>query len=237
CEPRSPLGAVLLGVADDGHGTCYEQPSQVAITLLGDAAEPLLAAGRVLLGHQPDPGSKIAPRAELPPVADFGNQRGGHDWADARDLLQATARFARAMPGEDTFVDWSNLGTDRAVLPCQHIEKTADRWGDPVICYVRDDAKQLTDAIASLRRHDAQFRQVPAQGVAQHRALTHQQLPGSVQHQASLLLFRLDWNKPHRWPHHCLADRSRIVRIVLAALEIGLHITRRHQPHAVAERL
>src|SRR5262249_37936545 len=105
CEPRSPLGAVLFGVADDGHGTCYEQPSQVAITLLGDAAEPLLAAGRVLLGHQPDPGSKIAPRAELPPVADFGNQRGGHDWADARDLLQATARFARAVPGEDTFVD------------------------------------------------------------------------------------------------------------------------------------
>src|SRR5262249_10239335 len=96
-EPMSPLGAVLLGVADDGHGTCYEQPSQVAITLLGDAAEPLLAAGRVLLGHQPDPGSKIAPRAEHPPVADFGNQRGGHDWADARDLLQATARFARIL--------------------------------------------------------------------------------------------------------------------------------------------
>ena len=32
------------------------------IALLGDAAEPVLAAGRVLLRHQPDPGSKTAPR-------------------------------------------------------------------------------------------------------------------------------------------------------------------------------
>src|SRR5215469_14012657 len=72
---------------------------------------------------------------------------------------------------------------------------------------------------------------MPPYGVAQHRALTHQQLSGPVQHQGSLLLLRLDRNKPHRWSRHCLADRRRIVRVVLATLEIGLHIARWHQLH------
>src|SRR5262245_60331530 len=78
---------------------------------------------------------------------------------------------------------------------------------------------------------------MPPYGVAQHCALTYQQLSGPVQHQGSLLLLRLDRNKPHRWPRHCLADRRRIVRVVLATLEIGLHIARWHQLHRVAKGL
>jgi hypothetical protein len=35
---------------------------------------------------------------------------------------------------------------------------------------------------------------MPAYGVAQHRALTHQQLSGPVQQQGGLLLLRLDRN-------------------------------------------
>jgi hypothetical protein len=48
---------VLAGVADNGHRADDQQPLQVSIALLGDAAEPIFAAGRVLLRHQPDPGS------------------------------------------------------------------------------------------------------------------------------------------------------------------------------------
>src|SRR5260370_28920936 len=47
----------------------------------------------------------------------------------------------------------------------------------------------------------------------------------AVTAQATLLPFRFYRNKPHRWPRHCLADRRRIVGVVLVALEIGLHIT------------
>ena len=78
---------------------------------------------------------------------------------------------------------------------------------------------------------------MPTYGVAQHRALTHQQLSGPLQHQGGLLLLGLDRNEPHRWPRHCLADRRRIVRVVLATLEIGLHVARRHQLHRVAKGL
>ena len=37
-----------------------QQPAQVAIALLGYAPETLLAAGRVLLRHQADPGRHMA---------------------------------------------------------------------------------------------------------------------------------------------------------------------------------
>jgi hypothetical protein len=41
----SALGAALSRVANDGHGTSDKEPSQIAIALLGDTAEPFLAAG------------------------------------------------------------------------------------------------------------------------------------------------------------------------------------------------
>jgi hypothetical protein len=42
-EPGTMLGAVDLGVADDGECTCHEQAAQIAVTLFADAAEPVLA--------------------------------------------------------------------------------------------------------------------------------------------------------------------------------------------------
>jgi hypothetical protein len=92
CEPNS-LGAALSRVANDGHGTGDKEPSQIAIALFGDAAEPFLATGRVLLGHQTDSGRKIAPGAERLPVADLGNQGRGCNRANARDLLEPSALF------------------------------------------------------------------------------------------------------------------------------------------------
>ena len=123
------------------------------------------------------------------------------------------------------------------VLAGKHIEAKPRDRGNTIIVCVRNDLQQLGRAIAALGRNDAEFGQMSADRVAQHRALTHQQLPGSVQHQSRLLLLRLDRHKPHRRPRHRLADRRRIVGVILAALEIGLHIARRHQPHRVPERL
>jgi len=97
CEPRPPLGSVLARVADDGHCADDKQPPQISIALLGDAAEPVFAAGGVLLRHQPDPDRKTAPRREAIPVADLGNQCGGADRADAWDLRQPPARLTGAV--------------------------------------------------------------------------------------------------------------------------------------------
>ena len=106
----SSLGAVLSCVANDRHGAGDEQPLQIAIALLGDTAEPFLAAGRVLLGHQTDPSGKIAPRAEGAPVADLRNQGRGDDRTNAGDLLEPSARFAGSVPSMDTHIDRCDLG-------------------------------------------------------------------------------------------------------------------------------
>src|SRR6266511_2173037 len=68
-------------------------------------------------------------------------------------------------------------------------------------------------------------------------SLTSQQLPAAMQHQARLLLFRLRRHKSHRRPRDRFADCGGVVGIVFAALQIGFHVARRHQPHRVAERL
>src|SRR5450759_65561 len=59
-EPRPMLGAVDLGIADDAERAGHEQAAQIAVTLLADTAEPVLAPARVLLRHEPDPGREVA---------------------------------------------------------------------------------------------------------------------------------------------------------------------------------
>jgi hypothetical protein len=61
--------------------------------------------------------------------------------------------------------------------------------------------------------------------------------PATVHQQRRLLLGRLDRHEPHRRPLHRLADRFRIGRIVLVALDVCLDVLRRHQAHRVADRL
>src|SRR6476646_6951425 len=50
-----------FGVTDDGKRACREQAAQIAVTLLADIAEPVLASARVLLRHDTDPGREVAP--------------------------------------------------------------------------------------------------------------------------------------------------------------------------------
>src|ERR1700704_1645485 len=48
-EPGPMLGAVDLGIADDGECTGHQQAAQIAIALLADATEPVLTSAGVLL--------------------------------------------------------------------------------------------------------------------------------------------------------------------------------------------
>src|SRR5215472_18540891 len=141
------------------------------------------------------------------------------------------------MPGQDALADRADLGAQGTILRCQNLENAAGRRRDPAVGTIGNNLKQLTGPVATLGRYDAQFGEMPANGVAQHGALTHQQLSGPMQHQRSLLFSGLDCNEAHRWPRHRLADCRGIVRIVFAALQVGLHIARRHQLHCVTEGL
>src|SRR5262245_47276966 len=59
CKPGAMLGSVDLGIADDGECTGHEQAAQIAVTLLADTAESVLAPARVLLRHEPNPSREV----------------------------------------------------------------------------------------------------------------------------------------------------------------------------------
>jgi len=56
-----------------------------------------------------------------------------------------------------------------------------------------------------------------------------------MQHQSALLFGRFDLHKTHSRTSHSLADRLGVGGIILVALDVGLHILRRHQTNLVAE--
>ena len=73
----------------------------------------------------------------------------------------------------------------------------------------------------TLRRNDAEFGHMSAQGIDQHRALPDQKTARSMQHQHRLLLGVLYRHEPHRRAGYGFADRFRIGGIVLVALDVG----------------
>ncbi len=56
-----------------------------------------------------------------------------------------------------------------------------------------------------------------------------------MQGQDRLTLRAFDRHEPHRRTRYRLADRFSVSRIVFLAAEVGLYITRRHQPNLVAQ--
>src|SRR5215470_14756175 len=62
-------------------------------------------------------------------------------------------------------------------------------------------------------------------------------MPCAMKRQTTLLLRCLGLYEPHVRPANGLTDRLCVGGIVLLPLHVGLHISRRHEPDAVAERL
>src|SRR5262245_63373785 len=104
------------GALDDSERTNDQQASKVAISLLGDGAEPLLAARRVLSRDQSDPGCELASRLEGLWVGHCCHDGGGHDHAEAGDRLKPLARWLGAMDLTDALVEPRDLHLNRLQL-------------------------------------------------------------------------------------------------------------------------
>src|SRR5262245_25037836 len=62
-------------------------------------------------------------------------------------------------------------------------------------------------------------------------------MPRAMEHQAALLFRRLGRDEPHVGSGDRLADRFGVSGIVLLPLDVGLHVSRRHQPYRMPKRL
>src|SRR5215831_5168577 len=88
-EVRALVGCFAQCGIQCGTRPLSEQGAQVRIAALSDLAEPILAAGAGLLGHQPDPGGHLPPGAEVAGIADACHYGTGGDWTDAIEVAQS----------------------------------------------------------------------------------------------------------------------------------------------------
>lgn len=70
-----------------------EQFAQIPIAHLRDAPQPLLTAGGVLLGRQPQGGGQFARAGEAGRILNARRQRRGGDRAEAGNAYRARARL------------------------------------------------------------------------------------------------------------------------------------------------
>jgi len=105
---------------------------------------------------------------------------------------------------------WS-LGQDRAGGATEGLFSVLQNLREPT-----------PDWVESLADDDPLFVQQAPGAIGQGGALLDQPLADPMHQQNILLLRRLDRHKPHVRPTHRLADRLRIVGIVLVALHIGV---------------
>ena len=99
-----------------------------------------------------------------------------------------------------------------------------------------DAHQQRLDLVEPLGCHQPELGGIATDRIAQLRAPVDELIAHAHQHQGRLLLGGLHRHKAHARPAHGLADPVGVGRIVLVALNVGLHQLRRQQHHLVPQR-
>ena len=160
------------GVLNNGCCTDDEQPSKVAISLLGDAAEPLLAARRVLPRHKSDPCCKIPTGFEVTRVCDSGSDGRGPDHANPGHGLEAAAHIIGTMMGVNGAIQSPDLQFQSSELINNGLQRLFHRrWKSFVIPLIRDDRGKLRETFASRLGNEAELGKVASERIDQLRAL------------------------------------------------------------------
>src|SRR5690606_7815066 len=94
---------------DHRSGTVDQHGSQVRVAAFAHTQQRGLAAAGVLARHNAEPSCELAAVVEVPGIANAGYQCRRGQWADARNLLQATTGIAGSVPGLDLRLDLFNL--------------------------------------------------------------------------------------------------------------------------------
>jgi len=118
-EPVGPAGTrARLGAAPAQHRsrTMHEQAPDVAIPAPRYPPQPVLAATRVLPGHETEPGRELSARSELRAISDRRNQRGRCDDTDAGDRRKTAARRGGAVPCQKRRLQLLDPGLGRTQL-------------------------------------------------------------------------------------------------------------------------
>ena len=161
------------GVLNNGCCTDDEQPSKIAISLLGDAAEPLLATRRMLPRHKSDPCGKIPTGFKGTRVCDRGSDGRSPDHAYSRHSLEATAHIVGTMMSVNGAIQSPDPQFQSSKLIDNGLQRLFHRRRKSfAIALVRDDRGKLRETFASRLRNEAELGKVGSERIDQLRALT-----------------------------------------------------------------
>jgi hypothetical protein len=138
-------------------------------------------------------------------------------------------------PDEQVVIDFAKPDVDVERLLRQRTDDLGS-FHRYVWCFTIDDpSRHQQRPLEPLGDVDAKLGEQAADHVDQLCTLLDQQIARPVHRQRRLLLGRLHRHEPHRRPRHRFANRFRIGSVGLAALDIRLDVSRRHQAHLMAE--
>ena len=130
------------------------------------------------------------------------------------------------------------MKTDSDDLPLHALLRIAERGKaragnlrHPFVTRVGNNVEQFGYSFAPDRRDDTKFGKVSPDRIDHRGLLANKQMPCAVKHQAALLLRRLGGHKPHVGSGDSLTDGLCVSHVILLTLNVGLHVSRRHQPY------
>src|SRR5258708_8680021 len=182
------------------------------------------------------PGGELSSGSELVRVGPRSSERCGTDGTHPWDRRKPPGDVARTMPDEKLTFDLSQPRLKIEYLPSQaryHLCRQRRYAGHVTSSDALGETQRVRDPTPYL---NAELRQQTADHVHELRALLDEEVPRPMDCQRRLLLARLDRDVAHRRARYRLADRLGVARVGFPALDVGLHIGRRHQTHLVAKR-
>jgi len=157
CKPRPVRGSVRFGISDHGMGSDCKQRAQVAVAVLGDAAEPLLASARVLLRHKADLGGQIATGLERLRVEHAGDQHRRDERPDTGNMVEPPAGSVGPVPGEDPAIGFEDLPRGHVQLHGERRKAGASKLGNSTVLRRANGLKQRLHAISADRGYNPEL--------------------------------------------------------------------------------
>jgi len=123
-------------------GTVDQHAAQIHVAALADAVQFLLAPGRVLPWHHPNPGREVAPATKSRPVAGRRHSGGGDQRTEAGDLAELPAARIFVTDAFNLLGDRLDVGLDLLPLLPHAIQQPAQTRAQ-VLLGVFDDRGQV----------------------------------------------------------------------------------------------
>lgn len=189
-----------------------QQRARVGVASLGDAAQVVLAAVRALPRHEADPGPELGTVLELFDVTHRLLQRdgGGRDGPDARQRGDRLDRCVALAVSCNALVEFTPL-------PLSSLQRQAGQRAEFIGCVFEHLAEHGLQLTKTLREQEPVLGEQAADAVDAGRAVLPDPLTQPVHAQHALLIDGLHRDEAHRRARGGLADRRRVVGVVLAA--------------------